>query len=192
MPRPTLAGVGLYLNTHGYLKYIAGQRGGYRITRPNSHTRIITHVTTLDAIQWGTNPARQQAVEELRRKETPEKLRDMQQVLEQAYAVALVNDPGKGLCLRVRSKPGMGRPAPHQKGRQEGPGSDLTPPQRRALRLIREGGVEYRYEGGVPRFGARLPSQSVLALERRGLVRLEPVTPEYGRVVAVPQEDTDG
>lgn len=83
------------------------------------------------------------------------------------------------------------------------PEETLTPPQRRALRLIREGGVTYRYKPLTPslnrpepvtpadlrpRFNYGLQPRTVDVLERLGLVRLVPITPEHGKVVAIEGE----
>jgi hypothetical protein len=85
----------------------------------------------------------------------------------------------------------------------------LTPLMRAALKQIRGGGENYRYAPLTPSLNKPKPvkpadltplvsggllGRTVLALERRGLVRLAPYTPTTGRVVAVPQdtpEDTD-
>jgi hypothetical protein len=79
----------------------------------------------------------------------------------------------------------------------------LTPLMQTALDQIRGGGENYRYgpltpslnrptpvrpKDLVPLISGGLMWRTVAALERRGLVRLIPTTPQYGRVVAVPQE----
>jgi hypothetical protein len=86
------------------------------------------------------------------------------------------------------------------------PPDTLTPLMRTALQQIREGGENYRYgpltpsqnrprpvtpKDLAPLVSGGLLWRTVAALERRGLVRLIPTTPQHGRVVAVPQEDTD-
>jgi hypothetical protein len=79
----------------------------------------------------------------------------------------------------------------------------LIPLMQTALDQIRGGGENYRYgpltpslnrptpvrpKDLVPLISGGLMWRTVAALERRGLVRLIPTTPQYGRVVAVPQE----
>jgi hypothetical protein len=89
---------------------------------------------------------------------------------------------------------------------QEIPDDGLTPLMRTAYDQIREGGENYRYRPITPSLNQPTPVtpkdlapivsggllwRTVAALERRGLVRLVPLTPLYGQVLAVPQEDTD-
>jgi hypothetical protein len=83
------------------------------------------------------------------------------------------------------------------------PLADLTGRMREALERIGAGGVVYQYRplnpsatrfklatprDLTPEFSGGLHAGSVMALERRGLVRLIPVTPEHGRAVLVAQD----
>lgn len=89
---------------------------------------------------------------------------------------------------------------------EEDPHSILTPPQRKALDGIRAGGIVYRYKPLTPSlnrpeplrpqdtalaFSGGLNAHTVLALERRGLVRFIPITPLTGRVEVL-EPDTPG
>ena len=112
-------------------------------------------------------------------------LHRMQRVLKKRYQVSLQTARENTLFwLRV----------------EEDPDSGLTDPQRDALRLIRSGGVSYRYKPltpalnrpqqltsaeMTPTFSDGLRANTVMALEQRNRVKLSPVTSVSGKVIAV-------
>lgn len=160
-----------------------GLQGGFRVSRTDTDGRILVeYVLGYTATSLGHDRRREIMAAQMRR---------MERLLTRRYTVTThTPDTGwHGFYLLVGKTPG----------------DDLTPRMRTAYQKIKEGGITYHYSpltpsltrakpittaDLTPAFSGGLLTVSVMALERRGLVRLVPVTPDHGHVIATP-EDTD-
>lgn len=177
MPKLHPTAITNYL-THAGIPRTQGLQRGFRVSRTDQNDRLtVEWVLGMEAVRWRKEVVKQHVHLYLLR---------VQRVLSERYTVTEHEaDTGwGGLYLRVQVKPG----------------ADLSEAQQVALEAVRAGGVVYRYRPLTPSvrrpkrvtskeltpvFSHGLRAGTVLALERRGLVRLVPVTPEHGRVVVV-------
>lgn len=174
----TSRSVSAYLTSHGQTA-ARGLRPGYRTAA--------THRNDVVTVEYALPPEATDWTQTLRREMVQRYLDGLAKLLHKRYTVTLLPIPngiGNGWYLRV----------------MDDPEKALTPSQRKALRQIRDGGENYRYgpltrsvnlpfpvtsKDLTPMFSGGLHAASVMALERRGLVKLVPTTPETGRVVAL-------
>jgi hypothetical protein len=165
-----------YLRAQGFTRSI-GIHPGFGVYLGPDDRIIVVYRLGVPGADMNPEQRREVAVTETRR---------MERVLSGRYTVIMFEpDTGwHGFRLEVADRPEAG----------------LTAGMRAALDRIRRGDVVYRYKPLTPAlsrpvpvsageltpgFSGGLRAVSVMALERRGLVRLVPVTPEHGRVTAV-------
>lgn len=181
MPLPHANGITHYLTHRGIPRSYGNTEGFFPAT--DDHGRLAYLRWTLGT---DTNP---DYTNEARHQHARERTQHMHRILAERYTVTEhPADTGwGGIYLRVTENPEGG----------------LTPLMRTALHQIRQGGENYRYGPLTPSLNKPVPvkpsdltpivsggllGRTVLALERRGLVRLLPTTPQTGRVIAVPQD----